>query len=142
MKKTKSICPVCQKKIDSEITDKNGKTLITKQCAEHGAFTATHWQSPEIYRFTEDFDYFKHFEDPVAASNPEGCPYICESCTKHTSDTVIGVIDVTKKCDLRCAVCFSTFSDHIVDYEPSKAELINILTFLSKRNPKPPAILV
>jgi uncharacterized radical SAM superfamily Fe-S cluster-containing enzyme len=54
---------------------------------------------------------------------------------------VIGVIDVTKKCDLRCAVCFSTFSDHIVDYEPTKDELEQILAFLSQRNPKPPAIL-
>ena len=59
--------------------------------------------------------------------NPEGCPYICESCSGHISDTVIGVIDVTKKCDLRCAVCFSTFSDHIVDYEPTKDELVNML---------------
>jgi uncharacterized radical SAM superfamily Fe-S cluster-containing enzyme len=51
------------------------------------------------------------------------------------------VIDVTKKCDLKCAVCFSTFSDHIVDYEPTRNELVEILTYLSKRNPKPPAIL-
>ncbi|MBT0160055.1 radical SAM protein [Candidatus Bathyarchaeota archaeon A05DMB-2] len=141
MKKTKSICPVCQKKIDAEISVKDDRILITKRCPEHGVFTATHWQSPRIFGFTEDYDYFKYFEDPKASSNPDGCPYICGSCSHHTSDTVIGVIDVTKKCDLRCAVCFSTFSDHIVDYEPTKAELVNILTFLSKRDPKPPAIL-
>ena len=141
MKKTKSICPVCQKKIDAELTEKDGKILITKRCSEHGSFTATHWQSPDIYKFAESYDFFKHFPDNDPKRNPEGCPYVCEQCSGHTSDTVIGVIDVTKKCDLRCAVCFSTFSDHMVDYEPSRQELVDMLTFLSRRNPKPPAIL-
>jgi uncharacterized radical SAM superfamily Fe-S cluster-containing enzyme len=102
---------------------------------------ATHWQSPKIFSHAQRFDHFQYFEDPASSENPEGCPYICESCEKHVSDTVIGVIDVTKRCDLKCAICFSTFSDHQVEYEPSKEELINVLTFLSKRDPKPPAIL-
>jgi 7,8-dihydro-6-hydroxymethylpterin dimethyltransferase len=139
--KTKSICPECQKEIDAELTHKDGKILITKKCPEHGVFTATHWQSSNVYNFTEDYDFFKYFEEAKGSKKADGCPYTCESCNGHVSDTVIGVIDVTKKCNLRCAVCFSTFSDHIVDYEPTKDELVNILTFLSQRNPKPPAIL-
>lgn len=141
MKKTKSICPECQKKIDAQLTEKDGKVVITKQCKEHGTFTATHWQSPKVFNFSEKYDFFKYFEESNKTSNLEGCPDGCESCTNHVSDTVIGVIDVTKQCDLKCAICFSTFSDHIVDYEPSKDELVNMLTFLSQRNPKPPAIL-
>ena len=141
MKKSKSICPVCQKKIDAALTEKDNKILITKKCPEHGDFTATHWQSPSVFKFAEKYDTFQYFEDLVAPKNPEGCPYICESCNKHASDTVIGVIDVTKRCDLRCAICFSTFSEHEVEYEPDKATLVRMLTFLSQRNPKPPAIL-
>jgi hypothetical protein len=141
MTKTKSICPECQKEIDAELTQKDGKIQITKHCKDHGDFTATHWQSPSVYNFAEDYDFFKYFEESKVSKKADGCPYTCESCTGHVSDTVIGVIDVTKKCNLRCAVCFSTFSDHIVDYEPTKDELVNILTFLSQRNPKPPAIL-
>jgi 7,8-dihydro-6-hydroxymethylpterin dimethyltransferase len=141
VQKTKSICPECQKEIDAELTEKDGKIQITKTCKDHGTFNATHWQSPNVYKFTEDYDFFKYFEESKNAGKSEGCPYSCENCKGHVSDTVIGVIDVTKKCDLRCAVCFSTFSDHIVNYEPTKEELVNILTFLSKRNPKPPAIL-
>jgi hypothetical protein len=141
VKKTKSICPECQKKIDAQLTEKDGKVVITKQCKEHGTFTATHWQSPKVFNFSEKYDFFKYFEESNKTSNLEGCPDGCESCTDHVSDTVIGVIDVTKQCDLKCAICFSTFSDHIVDYEPSKDELVNMLTFLSQRNPKPPAIL-
>ena len=141
MRQTKSICPVCQKKIDAALTQSNGKVIITKECKEHGSFSATHWQSPSIFNFAERFDYFQYFEDQSSPKNPEGCPYTCESCGTHVSDTVIGVIDVTKRCDLKCAICFSTFSDHQVDYEPTKEELVEMLTFLSKRNPKPPAIL-
>jgi uncharacterized radical SAM superfamily Fe-S cluster-containing enzyme len=139
--KTKSICPECKKEIDAKLTIIDGKIAITKSCKDHGGFSATHWQSPNVYNFTEEYDFFKEFEEAQNYKKANGCPYICENCNSHVSDTVIGVIDVTKQCDLRCAVCFSTFSDHIVDYEPTKDELVNILTFLSQRNPKPPAIL-
>ncbi len=141
MKKTKSICPVCQKKIDAELTVADGKILITKKCKEHGTFFATHWQSPSIFKFSEKFDFFKDFGDANSPENPDGCPYICESCNDHASDTVIGVIDVTKRCDLNCAICFSTFPLHEVDYEPSKDAIVKMLEFLSNVNPKPPAIL-
>lgn len=141
MKKTTSICPVCQKKIPTQLTQVDDKILITKTCPEHGDFSFTHWQSPSVYKFAQSYDHFHYYEDTLAPKNPEGCPYICESCDRHVSDTVIGVIDVTKRCNLRCAICFSTFSDHQVEYEPSKDELIQMLTFLSKGNPKPPAIL-
>jgi uncharacterized radical SAM superfamily Fe-S cluster-containing enzyme len=139
--KTKSICPVCHKKIDAELTEANGKILITKKCKAHGAFSATHWQSPSVFNFAQSYDYFKYFEDSDSPQGPEGCPYVCDSCGKHVSSTVIGVIDVTKRCDLKCAICFSTFADHHVEYEPSRDELVGMLTFLSETNPKPPAIL-
>ncbi len=141
MKKTKSICPVCQKKIDAELTEVNGKIVITKTCKEHGTFSATHWESPTVFKFAEKFDYFKYFGDATAPKNPDSCPYICGSCKNHVSSTVIGVIDVTKRCDLRCTICFSTFDEHEVNYEPSKEKIVQMLEFLSKRNPKPPALL-
>ncbi|MEJ5327116.1 MAG: tetraether lipid synthase Tes [Candidatus Bathyarchaeia archaeon] len=140
MRKTKSICPVCHKKIDAELTEVNGKILLTKTCKEHGTFSAAHWESPCVFKFAEEYDYFKYFGDASFPKNPDGCPYTC-FCDKHASSTVIGVIDVTKRCDLRCPVCFATFSGHEVDYEPSKEKIVNMLEFLSNRNPKPPAIL-
>lgn len=141
MKKTKSICPVCQKKIETELTEVNGKILITKTCKEHGTFSATHWESPAVFKFAEQFDYFKYFGDETAPMNPDDCPYICRFCKNHVSSTVIGVIDVTKRCDLKCNICFSTFPEHEINYEPSKENIMQMLEFLSKRNPKPPALL-
>ena len=141
MTKTKSICPECQKKIDAQLTEVNGKIKITKQCPEHGVFEATHWQSPGVFNHMQTYDQFQYLGDLNAPKNPEGCPYVCETCTNHASGTVIGVIDVTKRCNLKCAVCFSTFPQQEVDYEPTKEALIDMLEFVSKANPKPPAIL-
>jgi uncharacterized radical SAM superfamily Fe-S cluster-containing enzyme len=141
MTKTESICPVCQKKLEAELTRTDGKILVTKTCPEHGAFSSTHWQSPRVFDFAEEYDFFKNFEESNSKSNIDGCPYTCETCNDHISGTVIGVIDVTKRCDLKCAICFSTFPKHEVAYEPTKEEIIRILTFLNEANPKPPAIL-
>ena len=141
MSETKSICPECQKKIDAKLSQANGKIQITKQCPQHGDFKATHWQSPSIFSHMQKYDQFQYLGDSNAPKNPEGCPYKCETCNAHASGTVIGVIDVTKRCNLKCAVCFSTFPQQEVDYEPTKEALVNMLEFVSKANPKPPAIL-
>jgi len=140
--KTKSVCPECQKKIDAQLTQVNGKIKITKQCPEHGTFEATHWQSPAIYNHMQTYDTFQYLGDLNAPKDPQGCPYVCETCNNHASGTVIGVIDVTKRCNFKCAVCFSTFPEQEkVDYEPTKEALIDMLEFVAKANPKPPAIL-
>ncbi len=142
MNKTKSVCPECQKKIDAQLTQVNGKIKITKQCPEHGTFEATHWQSPAIYNHMQTYDTFQYLGDLNAPKDPQGCPYVCETCNNHASGTVIGVIDVTKRCNFKCAVCFSTFPEQEkVDYEPTKEALIDMLEFVAKANPKPPAIL-
>ena len=141
MSETKSICPECQKKIDAQLRQAFGKIQISKQCPEHGEFKAIHWQSKPIFDHMQKYDQFQYLGDLSAPRNPEGCPYNCETCTTHASGTVIGVIDVTKRCNLRCAVCFSTFPQQEVDYEPTKEALVKMLEFVSKANPKPPAIL-
>jgi uncharacterized radical SAM superfamily Fe-S cluster-containing enzyme len=141
MSETKSICPECQKKIDAQLREVNGKINITKRCPEHGEFKAIHWQSPPIFEHMQKYDQFQYLGDLYAPKNPEGCPYVCETCKNHASGTVIGVIDVTKRCNFKCAICFSTFPDQDEDYEPTKEALIGMLEFAAKANPKPPAIL-
>ncbi|MCL2289054.1 MAG: radical SAM protein [Candidatus Bathyarchaeota archaeon] len=141
MSKTKSICPECQKKIDAKLSERKGQINITKQCPEHGEFKATHWQSKPIFEHMTKYDSFQYLGDRDAPKDPEGCPYVCETCKNHASGTVICVIDVTKRCNFRCAVCFSTFPNQDHDYEPTKEALIGMLEFAAKANPKPPAIL-
>jgi uncharacterized radical SAM superfamily Fe-S cluster-containing enzyme len=124
MIETESLCPVCKKKLEAELTEVEDKIVITKTCLEHGTFSTSHWQSTTVFRFTEDYDFFKHFEGSKVSAKVEGCPYICELCAGHVSDTVIGVIDVTKKCDL--SVPFASPLSLIMWWimNPAKASLL------------------
>lgn len=141
MKKTESICPECLKKVEAKVVNKNDKVLLHKKCGEHGTFVATHWQSSKIYSFVEKFDFFKHYNNKANWNDPNSCPYTCGLCSNHLSKTVIAVIDLTKKCDLLCSICFASFPENEIDYEPSKEEVFKMLKFLSQLEPKPPAVL-
>lgn len=140
--KTESICPKCLKKIDAEIVRDKDKVIIRKTCLEHGSFEVKHWQSPEVYDFVEKFDYFRLFFDE-AKYDSKSCPNSCGLCSGHMSRTVIGVIDLTKRCDLRCSICFASFSEpeHEENYEPSREEIYRMLDYLNSLDPKPPSVL-
>ncbi|MBC7130914.1 radical SAM protein, partial [Candidatus Bathyarchaeota archaeon] len=73
----------------------------------------------------------------------KSCPSSCGLCDDHISRTVIGVIDLTKRCDLRCSICFASFAEpeHEGNYEPSKEEIFKMLDYLSSLDPKPPSVL-
>ena len=142
MRKTESICPICLKKVEAKICKKNGYLVIEKRCEEHGKFSIPHWQSSKIFDFVEKYDYFKSYEK-IRGENFSNvnCPFACGLCNDHLSKTVIGVIDLTKRCDLSCVMCFASFSDKETSYEPSKDEIFKMLDFMSRLNPKPPAVL-
>lgn len=141
MKKTESICPECLKKIETKVVKKEDKVILHKKCEKHGTFTAIHWQSSKIYGFVEKFDLFKHYNSKVNLDDPNNCPHACGLCSDHLSKTVIAVIDLTKRCDLFCPICFASFQEYESNYEPDKQEIFKMLKFLSQLDPKPPAVL-
>jgi uncharacterized radical SAM superfamily Fe-S cluster-containing enzyme len=141
MRKTESICPVCLKKVDVEVHQDKGKVIMRKKCREHGLFSVPHWQSAKIFNYVEKFDFFKYNLKNVDPKKDERCPFSCGLCSNHLSKTVIAVIDLTKKCDLNCSICFASFPEYENEYEPSRDEIFKMLEFLSRLNPKPPAVL-
>lgn len=141
MRKTESICPECLKKAEAEVFQKEDKIVMQKKCREHGTFLIPHWQSAKIFNYVERFDYFRYYEKNVKAHRDEDCPFACGLCNNHMSKTVIAVIDLTKKCDLDCPICFANFPENRAEYEPDKTEIFKMLQFLSGLNPKPPAVL-
>ena len=40
IKKTKSLCPVCLKKIDASVYERDDAVYMDKECAEHGRYSA------------------------------------------------------------------------------------------------------
>jgi uncharacterized radical SAM superfamily Fe-S cluster-containing enzyme len=141
IKKTKSLCPVCLSVIDAEVYEDNEKIMIKKECKEHGVFDSTYWGSNELYKKASESDFKGYgIENPQTPSEDE-CPLNCGVCNEHESQTILGIIDVTNRCNLRCPVCFANAAVSNRLYEPSYEQVREMLKNLRGNEPVPaPAI--
>ena len=104
IKDTKSLCPECGKPLEAEVYDEGGKILIKKTCDEHGEFVNTYWSDEKLYNRVEKFiPTITSIENPSVEDNAS-CPSNCGLCSKHETSTVLGLIDVTNRCNLKCPV--------------------------------------
>ncbi|HNR26296.1 MAG TPA: radical SAM protein, partial [Methanobacteriaceae archaeon] len=141
IKKTKSLCPQCLRVVDAEVFEEHDKIMIKKECPEHGFFENTYWSSEEIYEKAFEYDY-----EGAGLENPQTeivneCPLNCGLCPNHESHTVLGLIDVTNRCNLRCPICFANAAVSKSLYEPSYDDIREMLRNLRSNRPVPtPAI--
>ncbi len=103
---TKSICPVCYRIIDANLYEDNGAVYMEKSCAEHGTFKDLCWSDYQLYKQFEAKNIEEAGRREIKENNGE-CPFDCGLCPQHESSTVLGVIDVTMRCNLRCPICFA-----------------------------------
>ncbi len=141
IKNTKSLCPICLKVVDAEVYEDKGKILIKKTCSDHGEFINTYWSNSEIYNKAENYDKVGNgIENPQTIADTD-CPNNCGICDEHESHTVLGLIDVTNRCNLKCPVCFANAAVSKKLYEPSYEEIRTMLRNLRNNRPVPtPAI--
>ena len=141
IKDTKSLCPECGKPLDAEVYDEDGKVLIKKTCDEHGEFINTYWSDDELYDRVDNYTpSVTHVENPCVEDTGV-CPSNCGLCSKHETSTVLGLIDVTNRCNLRCPVCFANAAAAGYLYEPTQDEIRQMLRNLRNLKPHPtPAI--
>ncbi len=141
IKKTKSLCPECLRVVDAEVFDDQEKILIRKTCPEHGEFENTYWQDRDAYLCVAGYDYEREGIDNPRTSIEGECPLNCGICPEHESQTVLGLIDITNRCNLRCPVCFANAAVSNYLYEPSYEEIRSMLRNLRANQPVPtPAI--
>ena len=126
---TKSICPVCHRVIDAHLYEEGGAVYITKNCPEHGHFKDLYWSDYQLYRRFEAQDIrIRNVNAVNARSEPNAnCPFACGLCQSHESPTVLGIIDVTNRCNLRCPVCFAGSNGHGYDKDPTADEIKAII---------------
>ena len=141
IKDTKSLCPECGKPLDAEVYDEDGRILIKKTCDDHGEFINTYWSDDELYNRVENYTpSVTHIENP-SVENIGPCPSNCGLCSKHETSTVLGLIDVTNRCNLKCPVCFANAAAAGYLYEPTQDEIRQMLRNLRNLKPHPtPAI--
>lgn len=141
IKPTDSLCPECLKVIPATIYEKEGKVYITKSCPEHGEFTDIYWGDAEQYYRVKEFEDFGVKLDNPQTETVNGCPYDCGLCPEHKSHTVLAIIDVTNRCNLRCPICFAHAGAQGYLYEPSLEQIRGMMkNLLSNRPVKPPAL--
>ncbi|HMK53313.1 MAG TPA: radical SAM protein [Methanobacteriaceae archaeon] len=141
IKKTKSLCPECLQVVDAEVYEEHNQIMIKKECPEHGKFENTYWSSEEIYEKASEHDYEGEGLDNPQTKVTEECPLSCGLCPDHESHTILGLIDVTNRCNLRCPVCFANAAVSKSLYEPSYEEIRQMLRNLRSNRPVPtPAI--
>ncbi|WP_405269026.1 tetraether lipid synthase Tes [Methanobrevibacter sp.] len=137
IKNTKSLCPECGKPLDAEVYDEDGKVFIKKTCDEHGEFVNTYWGDKDLYDRAENFT-----PSVLSVENPNvedtgTCPSNCGLCSKHETSTVLGLIDVTNRCNLKCPVCFANAAAAGYLYEPTQEEIRQMLKNLRSLKPNP-----
>jgi len=141
IKETKSLCPVCFKTLDAEVYESEGKIFIKKMCEEHGPFSNTYWSDSNLYHKVDNFKPTVTSVDNPMIHKKGDCPNNCGLCEDHETSTVLGLIDVTNRCNLKCPICFANAAVSKKVYEPSFEEIRVMLKNLRNLKPNPtPAI--
>jgi len=134
-----SICPECLKKIPMRIYEENGVIYLEKTCAEHGKFDDIYWGDAELFKWFYDNWYNAKYvggglENPHSKT-VKGCPFDCGICPQHKSPTILGIIDVTNRCNLACPVCFAYAGAANYVYEPSYQQIVDMMKLFRANRP-------
>lgn len=135
--RTPSLCPECRKTIEARIFAQGDRVLIEKECDEHGRFEDVYWSDRQAYERAENFRCDGEGLENPRTEDERGCPFDCGICPRHMSHTLLAIIDVTNRCNLKCPICFAdaASSGHI--YEPSVEQVRSMLGNLKSNRPVP-----
>lgn len=103
---TRTLCSQCLKPIDGKIVYDQTGVYILKHCPEHG-------ESRELLEEDVAYHLEKYqYDKPGTLSScqtavRDGCPWDCGLCPDHDQHTCIGLIEVTRRCNLGCTTCFA-----------------------------------
>jgi uncharacterized radical SAM superfamily Fe-S cluster-containing enzyme len=103
---TESLCPVCLSRIAAQRVTRGEQVQLVKTCPDHGEFRAViwkgrpslrEWQRPKTPRLLR----------PVLKETLRGCPFDCGLCPDHRQRSCTVLLEVTRRCNLQCPVCFA-----------------------------------
>ena len=103
---TRSLCPICLRVIPARYEQRGHEIFFNKRCPEHGFFETLFWRDAAMF--------FKWQKQAVHALKNAGlpcgqgkCPFNCGLCGEHEGKICTAVMEITYRCNLRCAVCFA-----------------------------------
>lgn len=92
--------------IDGKIVYNKNGVYILKNCPNCGEHVELLEEDVEYHLSKQRFDKAAT-TSTVQTAIKKGCPYDCGICPAHDQHTCIGIIDVTKQCNLNCEMCFA-----------------------------------
>ena len=102
LRETRSVCPVCLKNIPAVFrVEDSGRIVLQKTCPDHGFFSVPVWQG------LVDYDRWTQGSEPLPPGSGLSCPENCGICSEHEIGTCCALLEVTKRCKLRCTYCFA-----------------------------------
>jgi len=134
-----SLCPVCLKKVPMRIYEEDGVIYLEKTCPEHGKFEDVYWGDAELYKwFYKNWNSAEYMgrglEKPITEV-VNGCPFDCGLCPQHKTHTVLGIIDVTNRCNMACPICFAYAGAANYVYEPTYEQIVKMIELLRSNSP-------
>jgi len=138
---TESVCPVDASQGDFRriearlwIDRPRNEIWMTKHCERHGDFQDLISTDAAEYLRAERFSQNgTKVQNPISYTNGE-CPTRCGLCFEHESKTVLAIIDVTNRCNMRCPVCFANAGAAGYVYEPTLDQIDRMLETAVKVN--------
>lgn len=99
--RTRSVCPVCLRTIDAEkAVAADGFVHLIKTCPEHGFFDTLIWEGGA--------DEYLAWGGAASPEPEDACPNNCGLCGSHESTGCCVLLELTRRCNLRCPVCFAS----------------------------------
>jgi len=137
-KTVESVCPECMRLIPAVLLERGGKVWMEKTCPEHGPFEDIYWSHASLYLKAEEY----HYGDGEGLANPNTpatgrCPEQCGICPDHASNTALGNLDLTNRCDLKCPICFANSDAAGYVFEPTFDEVVGMLKAYRAMRPSP-----
>ncbi|MCP1109633.1 radical SAM (seleno)protein TrsS [Ohessyouella blattaphilus] len=107
LQQTKSLCPVCLKRVPAAYEARGEEVWFVKTCPHHGTFETL------FLHGVQSFNERMQLHEPQPPKNPankkmKGCPYDCGLCEHHKQATCCVLLEVTDTCDLGCPTCFAS----------------------------------
>ncbi|MGQ9780993.1 MAG: tetraether lipid synthase Tes [Nitrososphaeria archaeon] len=137
LKYTRSLCPVCLKVIRAELFVDDNTVYIKKKCEEHGDFEDIYMSDYKWYKKVQQYERVGEGLRNPRTLRKVGCPFDCGICDEHRSQTLLGIIDVTNACNLKCPICFANAAAVGYLYQPSLEVVKSMLDNLRSNMPVP-----
>lgn len=101
VRKTRSVCPRCLQNIEAALVSEGENIKLKKRCPAHGEFSVIVW------RGLSDFALWRGGAGELKAGEGLSCPQNCGICSEHIQGTCCTLLEVTRRCNLKCSFCFA-----------------------------------